>query len=258
MKKILFAIALFVYAQFADAQTTLGSFNLFGKVKKIEEGAFRYVTKFGEIEVGDFLWREFMEFNDKGYLIKKYYINGDRLGGKKGEIYTYVYTNNERGQFKEIDVFYAPGAIFGYGDGKSDSTLYSKTKFKYNESGDLVKKIIYNGNGDFWLGYAYIIENGKIIEHRIDDYGINIDSGGINMAQNDDRVYGGTQGRNPSGFLSKEVIFDLLYPDSDHINDLKNEDKLDMKGNWIKRIQSASISGSFRQLIGYERKINYF
>ena len=253
MKKILFFIALFMYAQFADGQTTLGSFNLFGKVKKIEEEAFRYVTKFGEVEVGDFLWREFMEFNDKGYLIKKYYINDDRLEKNNTEIYTYVYTNNERGQLKEINVFYAPGAIVvGYGDGKRDSTLYSKTKFKYNESGDLVQKMIYYGNGDFWLGYAYSIENGKIIENIVDDYG------GTYPFYEDYNVYNGAQGRNPEGFLSKEVIFDLLYPGGDYNNDLKNEDKIDMKGNWIKRIQSASISGSFRQLIGYERKINYF
>jgi|694.fasta_scaffold38357_6 hypothetical protein len=250
MKKILFTIALFVYAQFSDAQTNLGSLNLFGKVKKIEECAYRYVEKFGEFEVGDSLGREFMEFNDKGYLIKKYMVNDKSFEKNKFEIYTYVYTNNERGQFKEINVFYAVGAVFGYGVSKSDSTLYSKTKFKYNETGDLVQKIIYNGNGDFWVGYDYGIENGKIEEYLIDEYGRGGSSGS-------DRVYGNT-GRNPEGFLRKEEIENFLYGEEVNEINLKNEDKVDVKGNWIKRIQSINKYGTFKQLYGYERKIIYF
>ena len=71
MKKLIFAVALILVAQFSFAQETTETFELKGKVRFVEESSYEFVEKFGEVELGDFLGRDCKVFNEKGFLIKK-------------------------------------------------------------------------------------------------------------------------------------------------------------------------------------------
>ncbi len=225
MKKLIFAVAFLVCATVTNAQETTLSFDLKGKVKFIEESSYQYVVKFGEIEVGNYFGRNYKLFNEKGYLIKKYDINGDRDSRDTAGILSYVYLNNERGQIKEINE---------YEQYNSDvqKELKSKTKFKYDESGNLVQKIVYNGDGAFIEGYRYTYEKEKKFVEQIDQEG--------NVIQpNNESIYIEPD-YDENGL---EVTGELIY-----------KDVIDSQGNWIKRTEFRGK----KQFKGYERRIIYY
>ena len=137
MKKLIIAIAFLVCANFLFAQETTETLNFKGKVKFVEESSYKFVEKFGEIEVGDFLGRTCQVFNEKGLLVKD-----------TSNISSFDYVLNEKGQIKEINEYeqYNPS---------NNKELKYKTKNKFNEGGMLLLQFIYNGTGSFDKGFRY-------------------------------------------------------------------------------------------------------
>lgn len=222
MKKLIFAVAFLVCATIINAQETTLSFDLKGKVKFIEESSYKYVVKFGEIEVGESLGRSCKVFNDRGYLIKKYAL----LGRDTTDVLSYEFVYNEKGQMKEVNEFkqYTP---------RSQKELKSKTKFKYDDNGKLAQQIIYDGDGSFEKGYKFSTpDNGITLQQQIDSEGNSVEE-------------------------SEETVFE--EPDYDDngqeiTGETTNNDTLDAQGNWIKRIEFRGK----KQHKGYERRIMYF
>ena len=105
MKKLIFAVAFLVCATFSFAQFNSSGYELKGSVKFVEESVFEYVEKFGEIEVGNFLGRKCMHFNESGLLVKKYIVRGDRASRDTSEISTFEYVNNDKSQIKEVNEY---------------------------------------------------------------------------------------------------------------------------------------------------------
>ena len=97
MKKLIIAIAFLVCANFLFAQETTETLNFKGKVKFVEESSYKFVEKFGEIEVGDFLGRTCQVFNEKGLLVKKYVVNGGKNSKDTSNISSFDYVLNEFG-----------------------------------------------------------------------------------------------------------------------------------------------------------------
>lgn len=225
MKKLIFALTLLACAQFANAQETSESFELKGKVRFVEEASFQYVVKFGEIEVGEYFGRKCKVFNEKGLIIKKYDINGERDSKDTARIISYTYLNNESGQIKEINEYEQYYST-------SQKELKSKTKLKYDETGKLIQKIIYSGNGSFDEGYRYTYENDKREVEQIDSEGNPVESDNENVYVEPDYDENGQE-------LTGELI---------------NKDVLDAQGNWIKRTEFRGK----KQYKGYERRIIYF
>jgi hypothetical protein len=227
MKKLIFAVALILVAQFSFAQETNETFELKGKVRFVEESSYEFVEKFGEVEVGDFLGRKCLLFNEKGLLIVKFDINGQRNSRDTTSIVSYEYVYNDNGQIKEINEYeqYAP---------RTSKTFNSKTKNKYDESGRLIQQIIYFGTGEFKEGHTFTFENGKTESHSIDSEG-NIIT---------ELVYDN----------SIEEITDVDANGNVISNKVTNKDVLDQQGNWIKRVEFRGK----KQIKGYDRKIIYF
>ena len=234
MKKLIFSVAFLVIATVANAQETTLSFDLKGKVKFVEESSYKYVEKFGEVEVGDFLGRNYKVFNDKGYLIKKYEIRGGRNSRDTVGINDYVYLNNERGQIKEINNYYQLDFM------PKTKNLNSKTKLKYDETSNLVQKIVYSGAGSFIEGFRYTYEK----EKRVSE---NIDSEGNIIKPIYDPIYQ-VQLLEQSSF----VLIDGVEVGNEVAG--YRDDVIDSLGNWTKRIEFRGK----KQFKGHERRIIYF
>jgi len=218
MKKLIFILALLVNFQFSNAQLTTRSFNLKGKVKFIEEASYSFELKFGELEKNFDNVKNCMEFNEKGYLIKKYELLGEMGRSQKmNNIFSYVYINNERGRLKEINEYKQLWADYG-------KELQYRTKFKYDETGNLIQKIIYNADGRFNSGSNFIYEKDKIIEKVI-----------FNEEEYEGEI---EEGLYEANFLpsNENNIFEI-YGEQGCTGELTNEDILDLQGNWIKRIE---------------------
>ena len=156
MKKLIFAVAFLVCATFSFAQFNSSGYELKGSVKFVEESVFEYVEKFGEIEVGNFLGRKCIHFNENGLLAKKYIVRGDRASRDTSEIETFEYVSNDKGQIKEVNEF----SQYNY---RSQKSLKYKTKYKFDEAGNVIQGIKYNGNdGSFYNGYI----TGRATAHK--------------------------------------------------------------------------------------------
>ena len=226
MRKLILGVTLLLCAQFSFAQETTESFDLKGKVRFVEEASYKYVEKFGEIEVGGFLGRTVKVFNEKGLIIKKYDINGSRDSRDTSNIATFDYVFNERGQLKEINEYEQYSS-------RSQKELKFKTKFKYDENGILVQQIIYNGDGSFENGYKFsTADNGKIVQQKIDSEGNDVEESDENIYVEPDYDDNG-----------QEITGETSY-----------KDVIDAQGNWIKRIEFRGK----KQFKGYERRIVYF
>jgi hypothetical protein len=222
MKKLIFAAAFLVFANVSNAQENTLSFNLKGKVRFVEEASFKYVEKFGEIEVGESLGKECKVFNDRGFLIKKYAL----LGRDTTDVLSYEIVYNEKGQIREVNEYKQYTS-------RSEKELESKTKFKYDENGKLAQQIIYNGDGSFEKGYKFSnADNGKTIQQQIDSEGNSVEESEENVYVEPDYDDNG-----------QEITGETTY-----------KDVLDAQGNWIKRIEFRGK----KQVKGYERRIVYF
>jgi hypothetical protein len=222
MRKLIFAAAFLVFANVSNAQENTLSFNLKGKVRFVEEASFKYVEKFGEIEVGESLGKECKVFNDRGFLIKKYAL----LGRDTTDVLSYEIVYNEKGQIREVNEYKQYTS-------RSEKELESKTKFKYDENGKLAQQIIYNGDGSFEKGYKFSnADNGMTIQQQIDSEGNSVEESEENVYVEPDYDDNG-----------QEITGETTY-----------KDVLDAQGNWIKRIEFRGK----KQVKGYERRIVYF
>lgn len=228
MKKLIFAIAFLVSAQFSFAQFNASGYDLKGNVKFVQTSIFEYVEKFGETEVGNFFGKRIMQFNENGLIIKKYSVQGDKDSRDTSEIITYEYVSNEKGQIKEVNEY----KQYSYSEPK---VLKFKTKYKFNEEGKAIQGIKYNGyDGSFHNGYRYIYTNGEFSSSQA------INSDGT------DNEYGYNEEE-----LNEDELSDYFEYDAE---DVTQKDILDDKGNWIKRVV---FKGS-KQERGLERKIIYY
>lgn len=227
MKKLIFAIAFLVFAQFSNAQFNASGYDLKGSVKFVEESVFAYVEKFGETEVGDFYGRKCMHFNENGLIIKKYTIRGERNSRDTSEITTFEYISNEKGLIKEVNEY----RQYGY---RGQKSLKYKTKYKFNEEGKVIQGIKYNGyDGSFHNGYKYLYTNGEYTSSQA----INSDGSDRDYEYNDDS--------------DNNDFYDGFDYDDEEVS---NKDVVDEQGNWIKRV----VFRSEKQERGLERKIIYY
>jgi hypothetical protein len=228
MKKLIFAVAFLVCATFSFAQFNSSGYELKGSVKFVEESVFEYVEKFGEIEVGNFLGRKCMHFNESGLLVKKYIVRGDRASRDTSEISTFEYVNNDKSQIKEVNEYKQYGS-------RGQKQLKYKTRYKFDEAGNVIQGIKYNGHdGSFYNGYRYSYTNGEYTSSQaIESDGSDSDSDYSYQNDNEDRLY------------------DYFNYDDE---DVTNKETVDPQGNWIKRI----FSKASKQERGKERRIIYY
>jgi hypothetical protein len=229
MKKLIFALSLLVCAQFANAQYNASGYGLKGNVKFVEESVYEYVEKFGETEIGKMFGRKCMHFNDGGLISKKYVISGDKNSRDTSEISTFEYVYNEKSQIKELNEYrqYANGY-------RGQKTLKYKSKYKFDDAGNVIQGIKYNGDGSFYNGYKYVYANGELTES------IAINSDGSD---------------NEDGYDYQNNYESRLYDDFNYDDeDVTNKDVIDNVGNWIKRI----VFNANKQERGMERRIIYF
>ena len=114
--------------------------NVNGKVKSINETWYDAKDKFGEIEFGDKESSKQRKYDNAGWLRECSYI---RYYGNFNRTYKYEYNNK--------------GACIEILEYSSDSTmkLVTKSIFKYDEDGHLLKLSIYNDKGDISRTYIY-------------------------------------------------------------------------------------------------------
>ncbi len=229
MKKFLFAIAFLVGAQYSFSQQTTETFDLKGKVRFVEESSYEFIEKFGEVELGDFLGRECKVFNEKGFLIKKYKINGNKESKDTVDIEINEFIFNENGKIKELNEY----EQYSY---RYPKKLKYKTRNKFDESGKLVQLIVYNGDGSFHNGYEYTYENDKMVAHEINSYGTII-----------------TQSNDLMEVYTPSIDVDPFVEGGDE-DVSSNKDQLDAYENWIKRIEYIGK----KPVKGHDRKIIYF
>ena len=120
--------------------------NVNGKVKSISETWYDARDKFGEIEFGDKASSEQRKYDNAGRLRECINIRYYTTGGNVNRTYKYEYNN--KGACIEV---------LEYVKYSSDSTikLYTKSIFKYDEEGRLIKLSIYNDKGDILITYIY-------------------------------------------------------------------------------------------------------
>lgn len=201
-----------------NAQETRATYQLNGRVKIVETSNYDFIEKFGEIQIGDFNGRKILQFNEAGYIIKKYNINGDRISKDTAEIYTFEYIYNEYKNLRELNEYYQRYRT-------SNKELKYKTKFKYDSEGRVIEERIYDGsNGSFHKGFSYSYENGKIIKVEIKE-----DSEDIEMET-------------------------TIVEYEDESEKLTFKEEYDTLKNWIKR---TTFRGG-KPIKGDERKIVYF
>jgi hypothetical protein len=170
MHKLIFIFISLVFSILVHGQVAVSNYckdkfflDISGLIRMVVFEKFDYVEKFGEMEVGDRYDIEVAEFNTNGLISKKYKIDwSDRKDTSNMFSYQYVFGPNN--QLVEINEY-----EHDYYNRKGD--LESKTKFKYDESGRLIRRVIYYGDGSFNEGYIYTYENGEKIEIAIDAEG---------------------------------------------------------------------------------------
>ena len=231
MKKLIFAVAFLVCATFSFAQFNSSGYELKGSVKFVEESVFEYVEKFGEIEVGEFIGRKYMYFNENGLITKKYTIPGDKTSNDTSFISTFQYITNDKSKIKEVNEYTQY-------ESRGEKELRYKTKYKFDEAGKVVQSIKYNGSdGSFFKGFRYLYTNGEYTSSKA----INSDGTDIDFDYGID-----TDNSDEDKSLSDYFNYDQ--------EDVTNKDTLDPQGNWIKRI----IFKSNKQERGKERRVIYY
>lgn len=218
MKKYVVIFILLVNVVVANAQITAAHFGVNGKVQSVKLSTYSFVEKFGEIERGEKYSDQIVEFNEQGFIIKRYIIGQmDHISS----VTTYEYLLLEDGKIKEINEYV--NETFS-----EEPILKFKTKFKYDESGNFIDKRLYQGyNGSLLKTSANISE----------------------ILASDD---------NNDSIVSDDKYFPNHYIDlfsSDDGEEIKTKvEKVDQQNNWTKKIKF--IGG--KQSYGYERLITYF
>ena len=117
-------------------ENNLKDLDLFGQISRFSETTYRVSEKFGEVNKSNFIYdtdarsSHISFYNKDGYVIKNTFLNED---GLNNSINSYEYSKNKTIK-KDIH--------------SADLSLYSKTSYQYNDSMQLIKKIVFDDNGN--------------------------------------------------------------------------------------------------------------